>query len=156
MSLFRRRHSSLGPVSYYNSNKNYTKNHVVSGSSKFHVVTEFNLAPLFDSWGRGHPDQYTEAMTLGGDDGRYDSMDDKKPRAGQILWIRGLTRLQTQVSNRRVLRTFLKFIIFRLLNFMFLTMCKSFLINVKIQVEPLFHFHLYNLKTLLLYISIFI
>jgi Ca2+ transporting ATPase len=33
-----------------------------------------------------------------GDDSRYDPMDDKKPRAGQILWIRGLTRLQTQVS----------------------------------------------------------
>lgn len=37
-------------------------------------------------------------MNLGGED-RYESMDsDKKPRAGQILWIRGLTRLQTQVS----------------------------------------------------------
>lgn len=35
-----------------------------------------------------------------GDDSRYDPMDEnKKPRAGQILWIRGLTRLQTQVSN---------------------------------------------------------
>lgn len=49
------------------------------------------------SWGRGHPEQYTEAIHLG--DERFDSMDsDKKPRAGQILWIRGLTRLQTQVS----------------------------------------------------------
>jgi hypothetical protein len=37
-------------------------------------------------------------MNLGGDDSNYDPMDDKKPRAGQILWIRGLTRLQTQVS----------------------------------------------------------
>ena len=35
-----------------------------------------------------------------GEDSRYDPMDEnKKPRAGQILWIRGLTRLQTQVSN---------------------------------------------------------
>lgn len=50
-----------------------------------------------NSWGRGHPEQYTEAIHLG--DERFDSMDsDKKPRAGQILWIRGLTRLQTQVS----------------------------------------------------------
>lgn len=48
-------------------------------------------------WGRGHPEQYTEAINLG--DERYDSLDsDKKPRAGQILWIRGLTRLQTQVN----------------------------------------------------------
>lgn len=49
-----------------------------------------------NSWGRGHPEQYTEAINLG--DERFDSLDsDKKPRAGQILWIRGLTRLQTQV-----------------------------------------------------------
>lgn len=48
-------------------------------------------------WGRGHPEEYAEAMNLG--DERFDSLDsDKKPRAGQILWIRGLTRLQTQVS----------------------------------------------------------
>jgi Plasma membrane calcium transporter ATPase C terminal len=50
-------------------------------------------------WGRGNPEEYTEAINLGGDDSRYDPMDDKKPRTGQILWIRGLTRLQTQVSN---------------------------------------------------------
>lgn len=48
-------------------------------------------------WGRGHPEEYTENINLG-EDG-YDSMEDKKPRAGQILWIRGLTRLQTQVSD---------------------------------------------------------
>lgn len=48
-------------------------------------------------WGRGHPEEYTENMNLG-EEG-YDSMEDKKPRAGQILWIRGLTRLQTQVSD---------------------------------------------------------
>uniref|UniRef100_A0A1A9UDA4 Plasma membrane calcium transporting P-type ATPase C-terminal domain-containing protein n=1 Tax=Glossina austeni TaxID=7395 RepID=A0A1A9UDA4_GLOAU len=35
-------------------------------------------------------------MNLGEE--RFDSIDsDKKPRAGQILWIRGLTRLQTQL-----------------------------------------------------------
>ncbi|XP_034836743.1 plasma membrane calcium-transporting ATPase 2 [Maniola hyperantus] len=44
------------------------------------------------SWGRGQPDP--ESMQPGPD---YDSDLDKKPRAGQILWIRGLTRLQTQV-----------------------------------------------------------
>lgn len=53
---------------------------------------------LISRWGRGHPEEYTEAINLG-EEG-YDSMEDKKPRAGQILWIRGLTRLQTQVSNR--------------------------------------------------------
>ncbi|KAG4079815.1 hypothetical protein HA402_014946 [Bradysia odoriphaga] len=58
--------------------------------------------PKLLSWGRGHPEQYTEAINLG--DERFDSMDsDKKPRAGQILWIRGLTRLQTQL---RVIRAF--------------------------------------------------
>lgn len=58
---------------------------------------------LILSWGRGNPEQYTEALNLGGDDSRYDPMDEKKPRAGQILWIRGLTRLQTQVSYHKCL-----------------------------------------------------
>ncbi|XP_050678391.1 plasma membrane calcium-transporting ATPase 2 isoform X2 [Leptidea sinapis] len=44
------------------------------------------------SWGRGQPDP--ESIQPGPD---YDADLDKKPRAGQILWIRGLTRLQTQV-----------------------------------------------------------
>nr|XP_032524977.1 plasma membrane calcium-transporting ATPase 3 isoform X6 [Danaus plexippus plexippus] len=44
------------------------------------------------SWGRGQPD--AETLPTGPD---YDSDLDKKPRAGQILWIRGLTRLQTQI-----------------------------------------------------------
>ncbi|XP_055372727.1 plasma membrane calcium-transporting ATPase 2 isoform X3 [Condylostylus longicornis] len=58
--------------------------------------------PKILSWGRGHPEEYTEAINLG--DERFDSLDsDKKPRAGQILWIRGLTRLQTQL---RVIRAF--------------------------------------------------
>ncbi|KAI8122292.1 Plasma membrane calcium-transporting ATPase 4 [Lucilia cuprina] len=53
-------------------------------------------------WGRGHPEEYTDGMNLGEE--RFDSIDsDKKPRAGQILWIRGLTRLQTQL---RVIRAF--------------------------------------------------
>ncbi|VEN48705.1 unnamed protein product [Callosobruchus maculatus] len=46
-------------------------------------------------WGRGHPEEYTEAIAIGEE--KYDLDSDKKPRAGQILWIRGLTRLQTQV-----------------------------------------------------------
>ncbi|XP_023296722.1 plasma membrane calcium-transporting ATPase 2 isoform X3 [Lucilia cuprina] len=53
--------------------------------------------PKILSWGRGHPEEYTDGMNLGEE--RFDSIDsDKKPRAGQILWIRGLTRLQTQIS----------------------------------------------------------
>ncbi|XP_063630103.1 plasma membrane calcium-transporting ATPase 2 isoform X6 [Cydia splendana] len=50
------------------------------------------------SWGRGQPDP--SSIQPGPD---YDSDLDKKPRAGQILWIRGLTRLQTQL---RVVRAF--------------------------------------------------
>ncbi|XP_026676946.1 plasma membrane calcium-transporting ATPase 3 [Diaphorina citri] len=52
--------------------------------------------PKILSWGRGHPEEYTEAIQLG-EEHKFDPDADKKPRAGQILWIRGLTRLQTQV-----------------------------------------------------------
>ncbi|XP_023310834.1 plasma membrane calcium-transporting ATPase 1 [Anoplophora glabripennis] len=51
--------------------------------------------PKILSWGRGHPEEYTEAIAIGEE--KFDLDSDKKPRAGQILWIRGLTRLQTQV-----------------------------------------------------------
>lgn len=47
------------------------------------------------SWGRGQPEPDT--IQPGPD---YDGDLDKKPRAGQILWIRGLTRLQTQVRTK--------------------------------------------------------
>jgi Ca2+ transporting ATPase len=57
--------------------------------------------PKILSWGRGHPEEYTEAIAIGEE--KYDLDSDKKPRAGQILWIRGLTRLQTQL---RVIRAF--------------------------------------------------
>ncbi|XP_065083004.1 plasma membrane calcium-transporting ATPase 2 isoform X2 [Ochlerotatus camptorhynchus] len=58
------------------------------------------------AWGRGEA-EYTEAIRLGEE--RYDSMDnDKKPRAGQILWIRGLTRLQTQLRVVRAFRSTLE------------------------------------------------
>ncbi|XP_026474489.1 plasma membrane calcium-transporting ATPase 2 isoform X1 [Ctenocephalides felis] len=57
--------------------------------------------PKILSWGRGHPEEYTEAINLG--EQKFDADFDKKPRAGQILWIRGLTRLQTQL---RVVRAF--------------------------------------------------
>nr|XP_022915535.1 plasma membrane calcium-transporting ATPase 2 isoform X3 [Onthophagus taurus] len=56
--------------------------------------------PKILSWGRGHPDDYPDPVA--GDE-KFDVDSDKKPRAGQILWIRGLTRLQTQL---RVIRAF--------------------------------------------------
>ncbi|XP_066588995.1 plasma membrane calcium-transporting ATPase 2 isoform X2 [Prorops nasuta] len=56
--------------------------------------------PSFFSWGHGQPDDIG-AINLG--DEKFDPDSDKKPRAGQILWIRGLTRLQTQL---RVIRAF--------------------------------------------------
>ncbi|CAG7820245.1 unnamed protein product [Allacma fusca] len=51
--------------------------------------------PKIMSWGRGHPEEYTDGVPLG-EDG-YDADSDKRRSAGQILWIRGLTRLQTQI-----------------------------------------------------------
>lgn len=50
----------------------------------------------FYRWGRGHPEEYRNPLNLG-EENRYDPDSGQKPRAGQILWIRGLTRLQTQV-----------------------------------------------------------
>ncbi|XP_044008553.1 plasma membrane calcium-transporting ATPase 2 isoform X5 [Aphidius gifuensis] len=60
------------------------------------IVTTFptRSIPKILSWGRGQPDDIG-AINLG--DEKFDPDSDKKPRAGQILWIRGLTRLQTQV-----------------------------------------------------------
>nr|CAD7587504.1 unnamed protein product [Timema genevievae] len=52
-------------------------------------------------WGRGHPEEYTEAINLGEENFDPDSQDGKKPRTGQILWIRGLTRLQTQIKIKK-------------------------------------------------------
>ncbi|XP_017791251.1 PREDICTED: plasma membrane calcium-transporting ATPase 3 isoform X3 [Habropoda laboriosa] len=50
--------------------------------------------PKILSWGRGQPDDIG-AINLG--DEKFDPDSDKMPRSGQILWIRGLTRLQTQI-----------------------------------------------------------
>lgn len=69
-------------------------------------------------------------MNLGEE--RFDSIDsDKKPRAGQILWIRGLTRLQTQVSQNLCLYPLQKqnkYFIFFTNNFMYFIVFK-FLLN---------------------------
>lgn len=51
------------------------------------------------SWGRGHPEDISATMGALVED-KFDSDGhDKKRTAGQILWIRGLTRLQTQVGR---------------------------------------------------------
>ncbi|KYN03663.1 Plasma membrane calcium-transporting ATPase 2 [Cyphomyrmex costatus] len=59
--------------------------------------------PKILSWGRGQPDDIG-AINLG--DEKFDPDSDKKPRAGQILWIRGLTRLQTQLSHSLIISSF--------------------------------------------------
>lgn len=51
-----------------------------------------------DSWGRGHPEDISATMGALVED-KFDSDGDKKRTTGQILWIRGLTRLQTQVGR---------------------------------------------------------
>ncbi|XP_067624865.1 plasma membrane calcium-transporting ATPase 3-like [Eurosta solidaginis] len=62
--------------------------------------------PKILSWGRGQPEEYTDAMQLGEELSSMDS--NKKPRAAQILWIRGLTRLQTQLRVVRAFRSTLE------------------------------------------------
>ncbi|XP_058801583.1 plasma membrane calcium-transporting ATPase 2 isoform X2 [Phymastichus coffea] len=56
--------------------------------------------PKILAWGRGQPEDIG-VINLG--DEKYDPDSTKQPRTGQILWIRGLTRLQTQL---RVIRAF--------------------------------------------------
>jgi hypothetical protein len=51
-----------------------------------------------NSWGRGHPEDISAAMGALTED-RFDADGEKKRTTGQILWIRGLTRLQTQVGR---------------------------------------------------------
>lgn len=62
--------------------------------------------PKILSWGRGHPEEYTEAIQLVEE--KFDLDSDKRPRAGQILWIRGLTRLQTQLKVIRAFKSTLE------------------------------------------------
>ncbi|EFX76259.1 hypothetical protein DAPPUDRAFT_188575 [Daphnia pulex] len=54
--------------------------------------------PKIFSWGRGHPEDISAAMGALTED-RFDADGEKKRTTGQILWIRGLTRLQTQVGR---------------------------------------------------------
>jgi len=53
--------------------------------------------PKIFSWGRGHPEDIAASMGALVEDKFDPDGQDKKRSTGQILWIRGLTRLQTQV-----------------------------------------------------------
>lgn len=86
--VLRRRNSRLGPGCYNRTNKSFTETLIVSFAAPLRPWNPTKNLVTFNSWGRGNPEQYTEAMNLGGDDSNYDPMDDKKPRAGQILWTR--------------------------------------------------------------------
>ncbi|XP_076363531.1 plasma membrane calcium-transporting ATPase 2-like isoform X2 [Tachypleus tridentatus] len=58
--------------------------------------------PKTFTWGSGTPDEL-ESDVLHGEESSRDSISQDVKRTGQILWIRGLTRLQTQL---RVVRAF--------------------------------------------------
>lgn len=55
------------------------------------------------TWGSGAPEQMDSTGSLA-DNGSTSSLSQDVKRTGQILWIRGLTRLQTQVmcSNKKL------------------------------------------------------
>jgi len=78
--------------------KRETKYHTIlfhSVNRRIRVMKKWFHVFFKNRWGRGQPDDIG-AINLG--DEKFDPDSDKKPRAGQILWIRGLTRLQTQVT----------------------------------------------------------
>jgi Ca2+ transporting ATPase len=49
------------------------------------------------TWGSGPPEEIIDATSSLVEDGSSGSLSQDVKRTGQILWIRGLTRLQTQV-----------------------------------------------------------
>ena len=51
------------------------------------------------SWGSGSPEEIISSPTVVDDVDNGMSTVDRRKTTGQILWIRGLTRLQTQVSR---------------------------------------------------------
>lgn len=53
--------------------------------------------PKMFTWGSGPPEQMMDQLGSLTDDGSTGSLSQDVKRTGQILWIRGLTRLQTQV-----------------------------------------------------------
>lgn len=49
------------------------------------------------TWGSGPPDEMMDVTSSLVEDGSSGSLSQDMKRSGQILWIRGLTRLQTQI-----------------------------------------------------------
>lgn len=96
VSVLRHRDPALGTASDDSAYPQNTKNIIVCFTYPQIYFFMCTVVILIFRWGRGHPEEYTEAIVIGEE--KFDSDSDKKPRAGQILWIRGLTRLQTQVS----------------------------------------------------------
>lgn len=88
---------AVGSIGHHSSNKKNSEDIFVCRALQLRNLILTCFCCVF-SWGRGHPEEYTEAINIGGEE-KFDVDSDKKPRAGQILWIRGLTRLQTQVSK---------------------------------------------------------
>jgi hypothetical protein len=75
--------------------KHYTILYSIQLTGRIRMMKKWFHVFFKNRWGRGQPDDIG-AINLG--DEKFDPDSDKKPRAGQILWIRGLTRLQTQVT----------------------------------------------------------
>ncbi|XP_054163372.1 plasma membrane calcium-transporting ATPase 2-like isoform X2 [Oppia nitens] len=60
------------------------------------------------SWGSGPPEELMDATSSLVEDGSSGSLSQDVKRTGQILWIRGLTRLQTQLRVVRAFRSTLE------------------------------------------------
>nr|XP_027200064.1 plasma membrane calcium-transporting ATPase 2-like [Dermatophagoides pteronyssinus] len=60
------------------------------------------------SWGSGPPEEIMDATSSLVEDGSSGSLSQDVKRTGQILWIRGLTRLQTQLRVVRAFRSTLE------------------------------------------------
>lgn len=84
--------------------------------------------PKTFTWGSGPPEEMAGNVSLG-EDGSSGSLSQDVKRTGQILWIRGLTRLQTQVC-------------YFSLNFFISTI--SYIESVSFQLHQLYIFFLSN------------
>ncbi|KAG9508552.1 Plasma membrane calcium-transporting ATPase 2, partial [Fragariocoptes setiger] len=58
--------------------------------------------PKTFTWGSGQPDEMLDVASSLVEDGSSGSLSQDVKRSGQILWIRGLTRLQTQLHNTTI------------------------------------------------------
>lgn len=78
--------------------------------------------PKMFTWGSGPPDETAVDLSLL-DDGSNGSVSQDGKRTGQILWIRGLTRLQTQVTFFSLLFYFVYIFFFNYLKLIFFFIC---------------------------------